>query len=772
MTRLKEALDAGRFEAAVDCHRGELLTGLHVPAAGEAFEEWLSHERRQVTALVLRAMTALAEREEQANNFAAATYWAQRSCALAPDDESRLREEMALLGRAGNTGEALRLYETYARRLASEFDATPSAETAALAARIRNGSREAVPLQEPPTPPAPVLGKVEASEDAPMSTVSAEMPNRRTDANRRARRARAAFWTVALGMAAVAVVLGVYAARGVRLRTHVRRTRVLVTVFDNRTGDSTLQMLGRMTQDWLAQGLIRTDLVDVVDPRATLVQDRQGGTIDPVELARRTGAAMVVSGSYYRTGDTLFAQAAVMDVPTAKIVRVVGPILSSVHTPIAALNELRSRVMSALTAATDLRATQNLFGIEPVPLFEAYQPYVEGWDAYWHGDSRHAEALFLQAARRDSSFTAAALAAATAAANSNDCSVVDSLSRALDARREELDRVHRLSLRIADARCRGRNDEMLQLTLERADLEPGNSSSQMSAAAAALWANRPKRALELFERVDPATDLAWSTDTTHAAYWGGVTEALHLLGRHREELATTERMPPGAPLDRAWLRGTALAALSRPTAVLALIDSSLSLPSETAGDIGLAPYTEGRPEYTFTPAWVANWISRELSVHGDTVAARQAAMRAVAWYRSRPAPERATPEERLVAAWSLEMLGAYREAEHLAEQLIAEDSTNVDFQGELAGLAAEQGDTILAESLDRWLAAQPVARVSWTASIYRARVAATLGHKDEAMARIREALEEGAWPRWLDQEPALNPLRSRPDFMALTAPRN
>ena len=172
-----------------------------------------------------------------------------------------------------------------------------------------------------------------------------------------------------------------------------------------------------------------------------------------------------------------------------------------------------------------------------------------------------------------------------------------------------------------------------------------------------------------------------------------------------------------------------------------------------------------------TPAWVANWVARELAFHGDTVAARQAAMRAVAWYRSRPAAERATPEERLVAAWSLEMAGAWPEAERIARQLVAEDSANVDFRGELAGLAAERGDTTLADSLDHWLALQPVSRVSWTASIYRARVAALLGRPDAALARTRDAIDAGIWPRWLHEEPSLARLQHRPDFIALTSPR-
>jgi len=459
-----------------------------------------------------------------------------------------------------------------------------------------------------------------------------------------------------------------------------------------------------------------------------------------------------------------------MDVATGRIVRAVGPILAKAGEPVTALDEVRSRVMTALASAINSHAAQ-AFEAGEIPTYDAYQAYVEGWDAFWHGDGERAKALFLQAAHRDTGFTAAGLAVAVAASNSNQCGPVDSLTRVLHARTPGLNRVDELSLRIAAARCRGRNEEMLRLTLERADLEPGNSGDAMSAVAAALLANRPARALELLGRIDPAVDLAWSTDTTHSGYWGGVAEALDALGRHREELTAADHLLPGAPLTRVWLRGSALAALSRSAEVLALLDSALALPVETSDDLGLAPFTDGRPEYTVTPAWVANWVARELAYRGDTVTARQAAMRAIGWYRGRRADERNTIEERLVAAWSLEMIGAYPEAERIARQLVAEDSANVDFRGELAGLAAERGDTALANSLDRWLAAQPVARVGWSASIYRARVAALLGRRDSAVVRTREAFDEGMWPRWLHQEPALVPLRARPDFAALIKPR-
>ena len=189
-----------------------------------------------------------------------------------------------------------------------------------------------------------------------------------------------------------------------------------------------------------------------------------------------------------------------------------------------------------------------------LPPFDIYQAYVEGWDAFWHGDARRAKSLFLEAGRAGSGVRERRARRRDAASNSNDCSTVDSLARALNAATPAIDRIGRLSLQIADSRCRGRNDEMLRLTLERADLAPGDASAQMSAATAALWANRPARVVGLLQRVDPAVDLAWSTDSSHFAYWGALAEADHMLGRHREELVAGNRLGGSAPLGRIWIR--------------------------------------------------------------------------------------------------------------------------------------------------------------------------------------------------------------------------
>ena len=434
-----------------------------------------------------------------------------------------------------------------------------------------------------------------------------------------------------------------------------------------------------------------------------------------------------------------------------------------------ALDKLRSRVMTALASVVDLHQAHGIESGGEIPPFDAYQAYVEGLDAYWHGDSRRAEQFFLDASRRDAAFTDAAVAAASVASNANECTMIDSIAHSLGASDRHIDRVQRLTLQIAVARCHGRNEEMLRLTLERADLEPQTSSLRLSAIAAALWANRPHRALELIQHINPETDLAWSTDSSHFYYWSNYTEALHLLGEHTAELASANRMPSVAPLTKAWLRGRALAALGRPAETMAIVDTALTLQTETSNSLGLAPYMNGRPEYTATPAWVAVWIARELAAHGDSATSRKVAARAVAWYKTRPPIEHAAAEERLVAVWSLELMGAYANAEQTARALVAEDSTNIDFRGMLGSIAAERGETALADSVDRWLARQSGDLVGWSASYYRARNAALLGRRDDAIARLHDAVDQGIWLTYVHIDPAFIPLYNVPEYVALTA---
>jgi len=137
-------------------------------------------------------------------------------------------------------------------------------------------------------------------------------------------------WALALGAAAIVATL---AGRTLIARSHshvAQRTRVLVNAFENRTDDPTIRvarahgrrLAGAGAAAHAARGCRR------YARRVCSGHAGNGASIDPLITARRTGASLLVSGNFYRTGDTILFQAQVVDVPTGRIVRAVGPIFS------------------------------------------------------------------------------------------------------------------------------------------------------------------------------------------------------------------------------------------------------------------------------------------------------------------------------------------------------------------------------------------------------------------------------------------------------------
>ena len=303
------------------------------------------------------------------------------------------------------------------------------------------------------------------------------------------------------------------------------------------------------------------------------------------------------------------------------------------------------------------------------------------------------------AAHRDTGFAAAAIAAADDGGKrqSTARSSIRVTSRSRRAGREPLGRD---DTALVSADRRGalprpqRRDAAARLSSAPTSSRGNRLSAQLSAAAAALWANRPQRALWTSSSgsILP-TDLGWSTDTTHFAYWSGPSpRRCIILGRYRDELAAAESH--AAPARRSPASGCAvraLAALARPTAALAAPRQRARAPGRDRE----RPRT--RAVYQWPPA-----VHRNAALGGQLDRARAGLPRrhrrcaAGGDARRCVVPESsarrsARPSRNVWSpAWSLEMLGAYAEAVAASPgSWSSEDSTNVDFRGELAALAAE-----------------------------------------------------------------------------------
>ncbi|MDX1579178.1 MAG: BTAD domain-containing putative transcriptional regulator [Gemmatimonadota bacterium] len=120
----------------LDLYRGEFLDALHLSGAPD-FERWVDRKRAALRARGSEIAWRLSERAEAAGEWISAARFGRRAADLAVDLEQASQRLIELFDRAGDRGAAFAEYERLTARLAEEFDASPSPETAALIERIR-----------------------------------------------------------------------------------------------------------------------------------------------------------------------------------------------------------------------------------------------------------------------------------------------------------------------------------------------------------------------------------------------------------------------------------------------------------------------------------------------------------------------------------------------------------------------------------------------------------------------------------------------------------
>ena len=548
--------------------------------------------------------------------------------------------------------------------------------------------------------------------------------------------------------------------------TRPARTRVVVAVFANRTGDPALEQFGSMAADWITRGLARTPTVEVVDVGALYVQGRTatGQPTEPLALARQNGAGSVVAGSYYVSGDTLAVRSTVIDVATGEVLQTVTPVRVARSESVKALELLQQQVMTAVAGA--LAVEFRPFTAQPSapPPYAAYQAFVAGQAAYWQGrPAGEVRDFFQYAAASDSTFLTAAVWLAFVGANGAGCALTDSVARALAGRTSALNRFDQLTLGISAARCRNRWHDAFHLAAEQAALRPRSTYAVYTAGFFALTSGRPRVARDFLGSIDPAHELGWLSDSAKSVYWRDLTAAEHLLGDYRSELDHARRLERAFP-DRAGthlIAARALAGLGRSDDALAVVDAVLRLQVDATV----------RVQGSLSPGLICQQTAAELLAHGDSAGARKAAERAVAWYGA--ADDHLEGRyERLWLSRSLMMLGRHDEALAAAVVGSRADSTDVSYLGLRGVLAGYRGDVQRSLELDRRLAtlqgADPRGAPSW---VWRARIAVARGDRAAALESLKVADEQGL-PRVgigvdIHADPIFTPLRGDSTFEAI-----
>jgi tetratricopeptide (TPR) repeat protein len=542
--------------------------------------------------------------------------------------------------------------------------------------------------------------------------------------------------------------------------------RVVIAAFGNRTGDSSLDVLGALVPEALAQGASGIGDFTVVPSPASFARSVVGGETTAGERALRqlgqeTGAGVVVSGAYYLLGEDLRVQSQLTDAADGRLIHTAEAVTGSRMAQAELVEKLRQRVLGAVAAHFDPQLSH---GKVHWPLVDAYLEFRRGRDA-WNYDHDVATSHLERALDLDPDFFTAAWVLCREYLNNSRCDEDARLLDRFEARQGRLTPYERLLYGEARAELQGNLEESIRLKRERAAQTPDDLTLRYYIGHLELIARRPREAIAMLERVPSS----WMGSTAGmrwvAPYF--LAQAHHRLGEYDEELAAARQSRQHFP-DVLELRAREVAAL----AALRRLDQAEGVVEDAAA----SPARIGSLGMVFMLSAV------ELRAHGHREAAERLADRAAAWCAGRPAPEQARHQP--VRVHALFLAGHWQEAKQAAEALSGTRQARswdiltifwgqpaVYRLGWIGSIAARLGDAGQARRAAAQLREFESSCAAYHRTYWRAAIAAQLGATDEAMRLFEEAVAQSSPTVWqADHDMLLEPLWDEPRFRALVRP--
>ncbi|MCJ7589027.1 MAG: protein kinase [Candidatus Aminicenantes bacterium] len=537
---------------------------------------------------------------------------------------------------------------------------------------------------------------------------------------------------------------------------------VAVAVFENQTGDASLDPLGRMASDWISQGLSQIGGLKVV-PTMSVPQlspmakpgEKTSPALSPLQfLAEQTGAGMVVSGTYYLAGGEIQFLSSIMDTRNRKLIRSLEPVKGSLADRMDVIEKLRQLIMGALAADLGF-SFGDWMGVRP-PSYETYQEFILGMNSYGSDVAKtigHME----KAVKLDPGFMPAHLWLARCYSNIERWDKAVSILDFMDQNRDKLTPEMALFLDRLKAESQGKYEEALRALLELRKLAPREALYTFAAAATELGINKPRQAIDLFEKAE--VPEYWLKIGTGLSWFNNWSAAHYFLGNYKKALEVIRRARKYYPdaLTPMTIEARALAALGRIEEVKKVVDESLlsrsAIGTRTAGRVMLA-------------------AAQELRLRGYQEAFKDMAGRAVEWHRERLLGKEATEQQRYELAAALYVAEQWEEAGTLIEKLRSEKPDDIDYLGYGGVLAARRGDKEDALKISEELKRIDRPFIFGEQTYWRARIAALLGMKEEAVELLRQSFAQGKYyDVFIILEADLDPLRDYAPFRELMKPK-
>jgi serine/threonine protein kinase len=504
-------------------------------------------------------------------------------------------------------------------------------------------------------------------------------------------------------------------------------SRVAVMVFENLTGDPSLDPIGRMTSDWITQGLSQTGLVDIV-PSTSIFSVTRGLEADGFSMAsssgiksigEATGASMVISGAYYRVGSEIQFQAQVTDIVSNRLLFATEPVSGLLESVTGTIENLRQNILGSFAIHFDEQLSR-FAGVSHLPAtYDAYRYYVEGVERFGDGDFTGAIAVLNRSTELDPDFIFAHVYKAYSYIRIFQMAVADSIITAIIDKRDELAPFEKTIIDYMRANIDGDRVRALQFARTSAAYAP-NSEAVSVYVQECIYNKRPLDAINALLAIDPDSHFM---ATLRRSYINWLSQGYHLYGDHENELALAREGRQEYPDDMLMVLSElrALAALGRVDEVFSLLEEIPGMP----------------PQDDVTQGVMITRVGLEFWAHGFQDTAREIFAHALDWFRSRPG------EYESNFAFSLYFSGRVEESKDLFEMLIHDQPDNMSYNGMQGIIAAQSGDTDRAMEYISMLGKIDRPYLFGTHKLWQARIAAHLGDNRQAIMYLRDAFREG-----------------------------
>ena len=524
----------------------------------------------------------------------------------------------------------------------------------------------------------------------------------------------------------------------------------MVLPFENLNGDTTLSQVGRITAEWIGQGIRNLDSVRVVSSLAMAsMADAKGRTFADVrQLAQSLKAGTVISGTFYRQGDSLHFLGQATRVSTGDVTMSIDGVVGPVGDPMVAIRTLTERFMGGLstTALPDSRG----ISLGYAPLYAAAREFERGQELFQQRKYPEAIPYFRRAFEIDSTFNTARVLYLTSMNNSGHRAVADSVTRWLESRRDRLTRWERTNVDYMRAWLDGKQETALEVMRSAS----ARDSEWLWLYLTGLTANNrnlPRLAIKALEAVrNPSPDSSW------VPYWINRASAHHRLGDFKKELQIANHADSLHPSQLVTQRLQATASMGDTASVRRLIDSVATASSDPV---------------TTRADWM-DFAALELRAHGHPKAANELLARARASLAERPATAAPTLQRLITTAEVLLAMGRFDTAYTLYVDLTHRDTTaDVGLRARVGVAAAGMHDSATARRVLDEMAQLHRPYDNGATELWRATIAAQLGDKELAVSLLKQAVEKGSGVFNAHRMTEFQQLKGFPPFEALLRPK-